>query len=129
MPSYDYRCKQCGRSFTLFYKTYKEYDEAVRACPHCGSTDLTRLISRVGIQRPSRDFSKMSSDEMLSVLESGDSRQVGEMFKQVSGETGEDLGADFHEATDRLLKGESMEKIERDLSAGDSATSSADSDL
>lgn len=120
MPAYDYRCKACGQRFTNFYKTYQDYDAARPECPQCGSADVTRLISRVAIPRPSRDFSKMSSDEMLSVLESGDSRQVGEMFDQVGG-SDPSLGAEYHEATQRLLRGESMEKVERDLSAAESA--------
>ena len=116
MPAYDYRCKRCGREFTLTYKTYKDYDQAARACPNCGSADLARLIKRIAIQSPARDFTRMSSDDMLSVLESGDSRQVGEMFRQVGGDAPE-LGAEFHEATERLLKGESIDQVERDLGA------------
>ncbi len=114
MPEYDYHCNQCGRSVTLFYKTYKDYDAATHTCPNCHSTDLTRLISRVAVARPSRDYANMSSDEMLSVLEGGDSREVGTMFEQV-GAGDPSLGADYHEATQRLLRGESPENIERDL--------------
>jgi putative FmdB family regulatory protein len=114
MPAYDYQCKDCGTRFSLFYRTYADYDAATPACTECGSTALSRLISRVAIPRPSRDFSTMSSNEMLSVLESGDSRQVGEMFQQVGG-TDPAVGADYHEATERLLRGESMEGVERDL--------------
>ncbi len=114
MPVYDYRCNQCGRSMTLFYKTYKDYDAATHTCPYCASTDLTRLISRVTVARPSRDYANMSSDEMLSVLDGGDSREVGTMFEQ-AGAGDPSLGAQYHEATQRLLRGESPEKIERDL--------------
>ena len=114
MPSYDFRCKNCRTKFTLSYKTYQDYDTAERVCPKCGSAELSRLITRVAIQRPTRDYSSMSSDEMLSVMESGDSRQVGEMFQQVGG-SDPSLGADYHEATQRLLQGESMESVERDL--------------
>jgi putative FmdB family regulatory protein len=116
MPSYDFRCNQCGRSITLFYKTYKDYDLATHACPHCGSADLTRLISRVAVARPSRDYSRMSANEMLSVLEGGDSREVGTMFEQV-GAGDPALGAAYHETAQRLLRGEQPEKIEKDLQA------------
>jgi putative FmdB family regulatory protein len=116
MPAYDYRCNQCGRSMTLFYKTYKDYDAATHTCAYCGSTDLTRLINRVTVARPSRDYANLSSNEMLSVLEGGDSREVGTMFEQV-GAGDPSLGAQYHEATQRLLRGESPEKIERDLQA------------
>lgn len=115
MPTYEYRCNQCGRPVTLFYKTYREYDAAAPVCPHCQSTQLTRLISRVAIARQGRDFSRMSAGEMLNVLEGGNSTEVGQMFKQL-GQDDASLGDTYHSATERLLKGEAVEKIERDLS-------------
>lgn len=114
MPSYDYKCRACGNRFTLFYKTYADFDLAHETCPQCGSDHLARLITQVTIQQPTRDYRKMSSSEMLSVLESGNSRQVGEMFNQIGGADPR-LGVDYHETTQRLLKGESIEKVERDL--------------
>ena len=114
MPAYDFRCKNCGERFTLTYKSVADYDEATPVCPNCGYTDLSRLITQVAIASPTRNYSKMSSNEMLSVLESGDSKQVGAMFQQVGGGDPA-LGAEYHEATQRLLKGESMEKVEKDL--------------
>jgi len=114
MPSYDYRCNHCGRAIVLTYSSYKAYDEATPTCPHCGSTDLTRLISRVSIAKSSQNYTRMSSDEMLSVLEGGDSREVGQMFKQV-GESVPGADGEFHEVADRLLKGETMESVEADM--------------
>jgi putative FmdB family regulatory protein len=116
MPAYDYRCKQCELEFTLFYKTYNEYDAAEKNCPRCASMNLARLIKRVNIAQPTRDYTSMSSGEMLSVLDSGNSQEVGRMFEQIGGGAPE-LGADYHETTQRLLKGEKLEKVERDLSA------------
>ncbi len=83
MPQYDYRCKRCQKRFALWYKTYAVYDAATPKCPNCGSPELSRLITRVAIAKPNRDYSRMSSGEMLSVLEAGDESQVGEMFRQV----------------------------------------------
>ena len=128
MPVYEYRCNACGRKAALFYKTYKDYDAATanhtQTCPHCGSPDLKRLISRVAIQRPSRDFSKMSSDEMLSVMETGDSRELGRMMQQVGQDEAVNDPA-FGEITERLMKGDDPERIESDLgAAGDDLASS-----
>jgi putative FmdB family regulatory protein len=123
MPSYDYRCKNCETRFSLFYKTYHDYDSATRLCPNCASAELSRVIDRVAIQKPTRDFTKMSSGEMLSVFESGDSRQVGEMFQQVGG-TSPELGLPYHEATQKLLSGEKMEKVEQDLRTHENAVKS-----
>lgn len=88
MPQYDYRCKACNHRFSVHYKSYGHFDKSTPRCPACGSEALSRLIKNVAIPKSARDYGAMSSREMLSVLESGDERQVGEMFKQVS-----DVGA------------------------------------
>ena len=123
MPSYDYRCNHCGRSFALFFKSIKDYDPAAtHTCLHCQSTDVIRRIQRIAIHKPGRDLSQLSSGEMLNVFNSGDSKDVGKMFEQVTQTTGVDAGATYNEATQRLLKGESMDSVERDLSSRDTAS-------
>ncbi len=87
MPQYDFRCKTCRLRFTISFRTYAEYEVAVPKCPECESLELSRLISQVVVRKPSRDYGRMSSGEMLSVLESGDQNQVSEMFKQVGGQS------------------------------------------
>ncbi|NWF70131.1 MAG: zinc ribbon domain-containing protein [Chloroflexi bacterium] len=116
MPTYDYRCKNCDNVFALFYKTYAAYDAAHKTCPRCGGDALTRLITGVHVAQPTRDYSKMSSGEMLAVFEGGKPQEIGRMFEQVGGGAPE-LGDTFHNTTERLLKGEAPEKVERDLSA------------
>ena len=83
-------------------------------------TELSRLITQVAINKPGRDYSKMSSNEMLSVLESGDSRQVGEMFDQVGGGDPA-LGKQYHDTTKKLLDGQSLDKVEKDLQKSQSS--------
>ena len=126
MPSYDYRCNNCGRALSLFYKTYKDYDAATPTCTDCGSTELTRIIRRVAIQKPGRDFSLMAPEEMLSVMETGNPHEMGRMMQQVTesagGEAGE-IGPEFHEVTERLLKGEKPDSIEKDLGSRADASS------
>lgn len=102
MPQYDFRCKQCGTEVTLFYKSYRAYDAATPECSACHSTDLSRLIRKVNVQAMSRDYASMNANEMLSVLESGNSKQVGEMFDQVGGASPQ-LGAQHHERAQKLL--------------------------
>ncbi len=86
MPQYDFRCDACQLRFSVYYRSYREYDAAAVQCPECESAELSRLITAVALRRASRDYRKMSSGEMLSVLESGDERQTTEMFKQVRGD-------------------------------------------
>lgn len=117
MPVYDYRCNSCGQRSALFYKNYRDYDRARTEglrCPNCGSTEMTRLISRVAVAKPGRNYASMSSDEMLSVLEGGDSREVGKMMQQVGQD--EVMGDPVtREVTERLIKGDKPEKIEKDI--------------
>ena len=85
MPQYDFRCEACQLRFSVAYRTVAEYDAASLACPQCQSAGLSRVITDVAVSKAGRDYRKLSSGEMLSVLESGDQRQVKEMFNQVAG--------------------------------------------
>jgi putative FmdB family regulatory protein len=129
MPVYEYRCNACEQPATFIYKTVAAYDEARTVglvCPHCGASNLTRLISRVTLARPGRDYGALSSGEMLNVLEGGDTREIGRMFEQV----GQDEALNdptMRDVGKRLMNGESPDRIERDLDSA--ASSPAPSDL
>ncbi|NDJ76200.1 MAG: hypothetical protein GYB65_08065 [Chloroflexi bacterium] len=119
MPTYEYRCNACGQDVTLRYKSYAEYDAATPSCAHCGSTDLTRLISRVAIKRSvvSRllDTGWDSDDDALSDLDHSDPATLGRVMREMSAEVGEDIGDEFGEVVHRLERGESPEEIEASL--------------
>lgn len=122
MPVYEFRCDDCGRKVTLRYKTYAAYDEATPTCPHCGSTNLTRLISRVAIKRPSIVSRLMSDDPgddaALDAALDGlddDPRTLGRMLREMGSEMGEDVGPEFDEVVERLERGDDPEDIEASL--------------
>jgi putative FmdB family regulatory protein len=123
MPTYEYRCKTCQRKVTLKYKTYAEYDAATPTCTHCGGTDLTRLISRVAIQRSitSRllaggwEDDEGGGDAALDDLENADPRTLGRVLREMSSEVGEDMGPEFDEVMGRLERGESPDEIEASM--------------
>lgn len=102
MPAYDFRCKDCQTEFSLFYKSYKDYEAASRACPNCQATALDRIIKKVNVAAPSRDYTRMKSNEMLSVLESGNPQQVQELYKQVGAASPEQT-AKVHEKVKKTL--------------------------
>ena len=85
MPTYDFRCGACGAPFSLRFKSIAEYAVTAAQCPACDSLAVNRIINRVAISGVSRDYRNLSSNEMLSVLEGGDQRQVETMFSQVTG--------------------------------------------
>ena len=125
MPSYDFRCNTCGRSALLSYKSIKDYDSATHICPHCQSTDLTRVISKVAIARPSRDYTGMSPQQMVKVMESGNSNEMGELFRQIGETVPGGMDNQFNEVTEKLLQGQKPEHVEADLQAADAAQKAA----
>ena len=121
MPYYEYKCLACGRPARLFM-TFSEYDKEQPACPHCGSVDLQRLISRVAVAK-SEDarMDSLMDDSALAGLDEEDPQALGRFMRKMSNEMGEDMGDEFEEVVDRLEKGESPESIEEsmpDLGAG-----------
>lgn len=120
MHSYDFRCKDCRARYSMTARTYAEHDTLTPICPQCGSARADKLIGKIAVKATQRDYTSLSSNEMVSVFDSGDGRQVGEMFQQFSDKYGGSLSPEqalpYQEATQKLLKGEPMEKVERDLS-------------
>lgn len=45
MPTYDYKCKNCGHVFELFQSIT---DKSIRKCSKCGKLKLQRLIGAGG---------------------------------------------------------------------------------
>jgi putative FmdB family regulatory protein len=44
MPTYDYRCEKCRKSFSIV-QTVKEHERRKVVCPKCGSRTVKRQIS------------------------------------------------------------------------------------
>jgi putative FmdB family regulatory protein len=116
VPIYEFRCNACTRKVTLSYPSVADYASATPACTHCGSTDLTRLISRVRVARSevSRMESMADSGDFAG-LDEDDPRSLGRMMRKFSAEMGEDMGPEFEEVVGRLEAGESPEAIEESM--------------
>jgi hypothetical protein len=76
----------------------------------------------------------MSDPQNLDGLDD-DPRALGKMMRQLSKESGEDMGAEFDEVVHRLESGQSPDQIEQDLpdlmgeDAGDGGLDSFSDDL
>ncbi len=49
MPIYEFRCKGCQKRVSLFTKSIA--NPVSSECPHCGSTELVRLVSGFSFSR------------------------------------------------------------------------------
>ncbi len=114
MPTYEYRCQDCQRRFSIFM-TFAEYGNKPVACPYCKSERVSRKIGRVRIARSNEsNLENLADPSNLEGLED-DPRELGRMMRQMSQQVGEDLPPEFDEVVGRLEKGQSPEEIERDL--------------
>ena len=82
MPIYEYRCHDCHRRVSRFYRSFTEIEE-VPSCPRCGGLNLTRLISEGGEDMP-EEFG-----EVIDRLESG---QSPEDIESAMPELADDMG-------------------------------------
>ena len=57
MPTYDYRCKDCGHEFEI-HQSFS--DDALTECPECKG-DLRKVFSAVGISFKGSGFYKTDS--------------------------------------------------------------------
>ncbi len=113
MPIYEYRCNNCGRRLTRFWRSFSEIGETPPCCSFCGGEHLTRLVSRVSVVRSEESrLEGLADPSSLAGLDESDPKSMGRWMRNMSREMGEDLGPEFDEVIDRLESGQSPEDIE-----------------
>ena len=121
MPIYEYRCADCRRRVSLYYQTFSAADAATPVCPQCGSTRLSRLVSRV-FQLKSEDaqLDDLADPSSFGGLDENDPKSVARWARKLGQQMGEDLGDDWGDMVDRLEAGEDLGE-EPEAGAGDEA--------
>ncbi len=124
MPIYEYKCGGCNRRVTIFFPSFSAAESRISAgeakCPRCGSTNLSRLMSRVNTLRSSdagiNDLSD-DTDTLLDGLNEDDPRSVARWARRMKDSMGEDLdmGPEFDHALARIEAGEDPDKVMEDI--------------
>ena len=118
MPIYEYRCADCQKKVSVFFRSFSAVDQKQARCPICRGTHLTRLVSKVRVIRGASTSSSGEDgfdDSMLDDVNENDPRSLGRMMRRMADETGEDLGPEFGEVVGRLERGEDPESIEKSM--------------
>ena len=114
MPSYDYVCLNCKKSFDQFF-TYSEYGNKPAICPFCQSKNSKRKIGRIRVSKSEENrMANFSDPQTLDGIDENP-QKLGSMMRKMSSEMGEDMGPELNEVIGRLEKGQSPEQIEKDL--------------
>src|SRR5262249_50010806 len=101
MPIYEYECHDCRRRVSLLRSI-----SAVEppACPRCGSTALTRLMSRFStVKSEDARLESLAEGGGLGDLDENDPASVARFMKKMGKEFGEELGDDFDSAVDEAM--------------------------
>lgn len=116
MPIYEYRCADCRRRVSVWWRTFSDVNEAEAVCPRCGGRNLSRLMSRVAVLRSEESrLDDLADPGAFGDLDENDPKSLGRWMRRMSSEMGEDLGDEFGEVVDRLEAGEDPESIEQSI--------------
>lgn len=115
MPIYEFRCRSCGRTVSVFQRSMGVAVSAV--CPHCGGSDLSRLVSRFAVLRAEQVADDALAD--LDGVDENDPRSVARWARRMKAEGfGQDLGPEFDGMVERMEAGQSIDEIEAEDEGG-----------
>ena len=89
MPTYDYRCKDCGHEFEI-HQSFSE--DALTVCPNCQGA-LRKVFSAVGISFKGSGFYKTDSRGGSSKSASSSSSSTGDSSSSSSSSSSSDSGS------------------------------------
>ncbi len=119
MPVYEYRCLECRRRFSMFWRTFTAAEDGKPVCPRCGAENVKRLVSRVRVLRSEESrLDDMADPSAWGDFDENDPKSMGRMMRKMMSEMGDevgDLGSEFEEVVDRLESGQDPEQIEKEV--------------
>ena len=90
MPIYEYLCMECRKAVSVI--TLRASDGSEAKCPHCGGTDLKKLVSRFATVRSEEQrLESLMDPSALGSLDENDPSSMARWMKKASREMGEDL--------------------------------------
>lgn len=111
MPVYEYRCNDCNRKTSAFIRGFSETPEV--KCSNCGSSNLTRLISRVVVHKTYMDVYEdiLTDRELVNGMMQNDPRAMSKWSQKMEGAASEDITPEYQEMMHRMEHGEPWQKV------------------
>src|SRR3990172_2400165 len=103
MPIYEFRCQRCRRRSSVFTRSISGEVEAV--CSHCGSREMSRLISRVAVLRSEDDAFAGLDESSLGDVDESDPRSMARWVRRMSRQMGEPLDSEMESELERMESG------------------------
>ncbi len=117
MPIYEYRCADCKRRVSVFFRSFSDTATSKATCPNCGGEHLSRLVSRVAtVKSEEARLDALSDPSSFGDVDENDPKSVARFMRKMGNQMGgEELGPEFNEMVDRLESGENPEEIEKSM--------------
>src|SRR3970282_1622379 len=104
MPIYEFRCQRCRRRSSVFTRSIGGEVEAV--CTHCGSREMSRLISRVAGVRSEDDAFAGLDESSVGDVDENAPRSMARWVRRMSRQMGEPLDSEMESELERMESGE-----------------------
>jgi putative FmdB family regulatory protein len=104
MPIYEFRCADCRRRTSVFSRSIG--GEVAAVCSYCGSSDMSRLISRVALLRSDDGAFSGIDESSLADVDESDPRSMARWVRKMSREMGEPLDGEAESELERMEAGE-----------------------
>jgi putative FmdB family regulatory protein len=102
MPIYEYECHDCRRRVSLLVRSLSSAEPP--ACPRCGGTALSRLMSRFAtVKSEDARLESLAGDSSFGDLDEDNPASVARFMKKMGKEFGDELGDDFDSAVDEAM--------------------------
>jgi len=119
MPIYEFRCKKCGRRFSVL--TLRVSEKADPVCDKCGSRSADRLLSRFAMPKSEEArLDRLGDPGSMAGLDENDPKSVARWMRKVGREMGDEVGgADFDEMVDQIEAGDPGDDAEGSAGGSD----------
>lgn len=104
MPIYEYQCESCRKRTSVFVRNLSSDVAAV--CEHCGSSNTSRVMSRVAVLRSDGDLPTGFDESSLGDIDENDPRSMAKWIRKMTNDMGEPLDAEMESDLERMEAGE-----------------------
>ena len=105
MPLYEYRCQACRRRSTVLVKSMSSSTDPT--CEHCGSKNMTRLISKFSFRRSWGSSLDWAPDSGYPEnIDEEDPTQVAQWMRRMQHEMGDEVTPEFEEIVQEMESGD-----------------------
>jgi putative FmdB family regulatory protein len=100
MPIYEYRCGDCGKPSSHFFRSIAAATHP--KCPECGSRSMSRLVSKVAYIKPDTErLAGLDTSRVLGGLDGSDHASFERWARRTGAELDSALGTNFRELADK----------------------------